>query len=293
MGPVQEAPQADTRSWAAETELVEAPNLFTRAIQHSRVTNWGPPLIALILALVLWQVVVVLTKTPDYLIAKPTQMFSATGAEFGLLMKELVPTVIETVLGFAASVVIGLPLAILVIYSRSVGKAVYPLVVISQVVPKIAIAPIFVILIGTGLLPKVIVAFLIAFFPIVINGVTGMQEVDPDMLEMVRSMGAGKGRAFVKVRFPGALPAIFSGMKIALTLAVVGAVVAEFVGASKGLGYILLVKQGNVETDAVYAILLVMTVMGLVLYGILEIVEAMLLRGRKKSMTETVSKFSM
>jgi NitT/TauT family transport system permease protein len=238
-------------------------------------------------------VVVDLTNTPSYLIAKPTEMFSATVHHFGLLMNQMWPTLIEVVLGFACSVAIALPIAIFIVYSRAVGRAVYPLVVASQVVPKVAIAPVFVILLGTGLFPKLILAFLIAFFPIVINTVTGLQGVDPEMLEMVRSMGAGQSRAFAKVRFPSALPSIFAGLKIAITLAVVGAVVAEFVGASKGLGYALLVAQGNVDTALVYADLLVMTVMGLILYGIVEIVEAILLRGRRTSALEVSGRFSM
>jgi NitT/TauT family transport system permease protein len=262
-------------------------------LQRLRIASWGPPVLVLVLALVLWEVVVDLTNTPSYLIAKPTEMFSATVHHFGLLMNQMVPTLIEVVLGFACSVAIALPIAIFIVYSRAVGKAVYPLVVASQVVPKVAIAPVFVILLGTGLFPKLILAFLIAFFPIVINTVTGLQGVDREMLEMVRSMGAGQARAFAKVRFPAALPSTFAGLKIAMTLAVVGAVVAEFVGASKGLGYSLLVAQGNVDTALVYADLLVMTVMGLVLYGALEVLEAILLRGRRAPTAEAAGRYSM
>lgn len=295
MAPVrQEARLATVGAWAHEPEFeLDGSGVASRWAQRSRIGRWGPPLVVLILALVLWEVVVDLTNTPGYLIAKPTQMFSATANNFSLLMNQMWPTLLEVVLGFAISVAIAIPIAIFVVYSKAVGRAVYPLVVASQVVPKVAIAPVFVILLGTGLVPKLILAFLIAFFPIVINTVTGLQGVDPEMLEMVRSMGAGKSRAFAKVRFPCALPSIFAGLKIAITLAVVGAVVAEFVGASKGLGYSLLVAQGNVDTPLVYADLLVMTVMGLILYGIVEVVEAILLRGRRTSTAEASGRFSI
>jgi len=292
MAPVrQEAQLGTVTPWAPVAGHVDAAS--PSWLERLRVGRWAPPLVVLILALVLWEVVVDLTNTPSYLIAKPTEMFSATANNFHLLMTQMWPTLYEVVLGFACSVAIALPIAIFIVYSRAAGRAVYPLVVASQVVPKVAIAPVFVILLGTGLFPKLILAFLIAFFPIVINTVTGLQGVDPEMLEMVRSMGAGKTRAFAKVRFPAALPSIFAGLKIAMTLAVVGAVVAEFVGASKGLGYSLLVAQGNVDTALVYADLLVMTVMGLVLYGILEIVEAILLRGRRAPTAEASSHYSM
>jgi NitT/TauT family transport system permease protein len=294
MAPVRQEEQlVATQPRAFTQEPTTDASAASRWMRRSRVGRWGPPLAMLILALVLWEVVVDLTNTPSYLIAKPTEMFSATVHHFGLLMNQMWPTLIEVVLGFACSVAIALPIAIFIVYSRAVGRAVYPLVVASQVVPKVAIAPVFVILLGTGLFPKLILAFLIAFFPIVINTVTGLQGVDPEMLEMVRSMGAGQSRAFAKVRFPSALPSIFAGLKIAITLAVVGAVVAEFVGASKGLGYALLVAQGNVDTALVYADLLVMTVMGLILYGIVEIVEAILLRGRRTSALEVAGRFSM
>lgn len=294
MAPLRQEARLEAASpWAPAPDFAGSAEAARPWLQRTRIGKWGPPLLVLILALVLWEVVVDLTHTPGYLVAKPTQMFSATVHHFSLLMTQMVPTLVEVVLGFACSVAIALPIAIFIVYSRAVGRAVYPLVVASQVVPKVAIAPVFVILLGTGLLPKLILAFLIAFFPIVINTVTGLQAVDPEMLEMVRSMGAGQGRAFAKVRFPTALPSIFAGLKIAMTLAVVGAVVAEFVGASKGLGYSLLVAQGNIDTALVYADLLVMTVMGLVLYAILEVVEAILLRGRRAPAAEVSSRFSM
>lgn len=294
MAPVRQEAQLGTAApWSPVPGHPVGERAARRTIQRLRLGSWGPPVLVLILALVLWEVVVDLTNTPEYLVAKPSQMFSATANNFSLLMNQMVPTLVEVVLGFACSVAIALPIAIFIVYSRAAGRAVYPLVVASQVVPKVAIAPVFVILLGTGLFPKLILAFLIAFFPVVINTVTGLQGVDPEMLEMVRSMGAGRPKAFAKVRFPCALPSIFAGLKIAMTLAVVGAVVAEFVGASKGLGYSLLVAQGNVDTALVYADLLVMTVMGLVLYAILEIVEALLLRGRRAPTAEFSGRYSI
>jgi len=254
--------------------------------------KWVPSLALLLIIVAIWQAVIVLFKVPSYLIASPSAIGSELASHWSLLLTQAEPTAIEVIVGFACSLLIAFPLAIMVVYFGIVGRAVYPLIVTSQVVPKVAVAPVFVILLGIGLFPKVLVVFLISFFPIVISTVLGLRSTDPEMLEMVQSMGAGKVKAFVKVRFPDALPVIFSGIKVSITLAVVGAIVAEFVGASQGLGYLILEATGEVETSLVYADLVVMTAMGVILYGFVEVAEALVLRGRRLPASEQKAMFT-
>jgi NitT/TauT family transport system permease protein len=179
----------------------------------------------------------------------------------------------EVIWGYLLSIVIGIPLALAIFLSPFFARTVYPLLVSSQAMPKTAIAPLFVVWFGFGLLPKVLIAFLIAFFPIVINTVVGLASIEPEKLYLARSMGMSPMTTFFKIRLPQALPAIFGGLKIAITLAVVGAVVGEFVGAEAGLGYLLLVANGNLNTPLLFAGLVGLTVIGVVAFMLVEIAE--------------------
>jgi NitT/TauT family transport system permease protein len=186
-------------------------------------------------------------------------------------------TLYETVLGFVLACVIGLVTAVLIAYSRTMDKALYPLVLVAQVIPKIAIAPLLVVWFGTDLRPKVILAVLIAFFPIVISGVAGLRSTDPELLDLSATMGASRWQTFRKIRFPNALPHLMAGLKVAVTLAVVGAVVGEFVGASEGLGYVLLLANGNLDAPLLFADLILMSVIGILLFAVVEVAEALLI----------------
>ncbi len=191
-------------------------------------------------------------------------------AEFGkdgpLLVETLGITLLETIIGFVVASVVGLVCAIAIVYSRGVERTLYPLLLAAQVVPKIAIAPLFVVWLGFGITPKILVAVLIAFFPVVISGVAGLRAVDPELLDLAATMGAKPWDSFAKIRFPNAMPHIFAGLKVAVTLAVVGAVVGEFVGANSGLGYIVMSSNGNLNTPQLFAALIAMSVIGIVLF---------------------------
>src|SRR4029077_12604985 len=160
------------------------------------------------------------------------------------------------IIGFGVAVLVGIPAATLMIYSEWFRRSVYPILLTAQVLPKVALAPLFIVWFGFGLLPKVLMTFLISFFPIVIDTLTGLNSVRPESLMLIRSMGGTRWQSFWKIRLPGALPSIFGGFKVAITFAVVGTIVAEFVGSDHGLGYILVLARGNLDTVTVFAAIL-------------------------------------
>jgi NitT/TauT family transport system permease protein len=179
--------------------------------------------------------------------------------------------------GFVLSVVIGIPLATVIVFSRFAERMLYPPMIASQAIPKVAIAPLFVVWMGFGVMPKIWIAFLIAFFPVVIDTVVGLRSVQPEMLQLGRSMGGGTLRVFLKLRLPNALPNIFAGLKVAIALAVVGAITGEFVGSQSGLGYLLTSASGQMDTALVFAVLVVISVIATLLFMIIEAVEKLVI----------------
>jgi NitT/TauT family transport system permease protein len=177
------------------------------------------------------------------------------------------------ILGYLLSILVGVPLALAIFLWPAFARSFYPLLVSSQAVPKTAIAPLFVIWLGFGILPKVLIAFLIAFFAIVISTVVGLGSIEPEKIYLARSMGMSPTMTFFKIRLPQALPSIFGGLKVAMTLAVVGTVVGEFVGSDSGLGYLLLIANGNLDTPLLFAGFVGLTVIGGTLYLLIEAAE--------------------
>jgi NitT/TauT family transport system permease protein len=230
------------------------------------------PIILILAVLALWQAAVAVFRIPKYLIPAPgavLQQFS----DWPRLLRESLVTTYASLGGFLLSVLVGIPCAVAIAYSRSIESFLYPILVFSQTIPKIAIAPLFIVWFGFGVLPKVIVAFLLGFFPVVVSTVTGFKSVESDMLDLVRSMKATRLQMFLKISFPHALPHIFSGLKVSITLAVVGAVVGEFVGANSGIGYLLQLANGNFDLPLMFAGLFVLSIVGVILFVALELVE--------------------
>nr|WP_231127162.1 ABC transporter permease [Motilibacter aurantiacus] len=194
-----------------------------------------------------------------------------------MLLEHTWVTTQETIIGFVLATVIGVATAVLLVYSKTAEKALYPLILFAQVIPKIAIAPILVVWFGFGLTPKIVLAVLIAFFPVVVSGVAGLRSVDPELLELSATMGASRWKTFTKIRFPTSLPQLMSGLKVAVTLAVVGAVVGEFVGADRGLGYVLLLASGNLDAPLLFADLILMSAIGILLFVAIEALEGLLI----------------
>jgi NitT/TauT family transport system permease protein len=237
---------------------------------------WRP--LALIAACgLLWWLVTALGRVPGYLVPSPGRTWRVMVEQGGYLWQNTLTTTGETLVGFVLAAVAGVLAAVVMVYSVTVERTLYPLLLFAQVVPKIAIAPLFIVWLGFGTPPKIVVAVLMAFFPIVISGVTGLRSVDPELLELVATMGAKPLQTFRKIRFPAALPHLFSGLKVAATLAVTGAVVGEFVGANEGLGYVILQANGNLDTPMLFAGLIIMSLLGVLLFAVIEVAEHLLL----------------
>jgi NitT/TauT family transport system permease protein len=177
------------------------------------------------------------------------------------------------VLGFALSVVGGILVAVLITYSSILRRSFYPIIVVSQVVPKISIAPLFIVWFGTGTMSSLLLAFLIAFFPMAINSALGFQSIDEDIHRMARTFMGSRWQIFWKIRMPNALPYIFSGMKISITLAIIGVIVSEFVASQEGIGYLIKLAGGLLDTPLMMAAITVLSISGLALYGLIAVAE--------------------
>jgi NitT/TauT family transport system permease protein len=237
------------------------------------VRGWGAPLLTLSLVIAAWQVAVVGFRVPEYLLPAPSGIAAAMVAEWRYLAIHSAVTLYEILWGFLLAVVVGIPLAMLIVYSPMIERSVYPLLVATQAVPKIAVAPLLIFWAGLGLFPKILVAFAISFFPIVIDTVVGLRAVEPELLYLARSMGAGERKIFLKIRFPSALPNVFAGLKVSVTLATVGAIVGEFIQADRGLGYALQQATSVINTQLAFATIFLLAVMGIALFVAVEALE--------------------
>jgi NitT/TauT family transport system permease protein len=235
------------------------------------------PILLIVAIFVLWELVIRVFRIPPYLIPAPLAVAKMLVAEWPRLWQNGLFTAYATLGGFALSILIGIPIAMIIAYSRLVESYVYPLLVFSQSVPKIAIAPLFVVWFGFGIFPKVISAFLLGFFPVVVATVMGFKSIEPDMIDLARSMRASRWQMFIKFSLPQALPSIFSGLKVSATLAVVGAVVGEFVGSNSGIGYVLQIANGNFDLPLMFAALFVLSMMGVILFALVDLAEKLMI----------------
>ena len=229
-------------------------------------------LIALVVLLLLWELAVDLGRIPVFVLPAPRNIWASIVKNWSALLAHSWVTLLETLAGFGLSVVIGIPLAFFIVYSRIFDRIIYPMLVASQAVPKVALAPILLVALGYGIAPKIIVAFLIAFFPVVINTAVGLTQVDEELLDLGRVFGAPTWKVFLKIRLTNALPYVLSALKITATAAVVGAVVGEFVASQAGLGMVIVNAQTNLNTPVAFAALVWISIVGLVLYGLVGLV---------------------
>ncbi|MEA1844601.1 ABC transporter permease [Agrobacterium tumefaciens] len=222
---------------------------------------------------VVWEIAVRALKVPEYILPAPSRVFADLFNNIPIVFTASLYTLQPMVLGFLVAVVMGTLLALLVVYSRPFEAIFYPLLVILQIIPKIAIAPLFIIWVGFGLPSKILLVFLLSFFPIVVNSIVAFKSIEPEVYDLAKSYRAGRLKIFWKVELPGALPSLFAGFKVAAALSATAAVVAEFVASDNGLGYLLLNYNGNMNTSMTFAVIIVLSLLGLLLYGIVELIE--------------------
>ena len=235
------------------------------------------PAIGFIVILVIWQGYTSLSGITRIVLPSPLDIMQASIQHYDLLLAATWPTLIETLLGFALALLIGIPLAVCVANSRVLNLALYPILVATQSVPKVAIAPIILVWFGLGIESKLALAFLVAFFPVVVDTATGLQATPAGLLELARSLRASPAQVFFKVQMPAALPFVFAGAKVAITLAVIGAVIGEFIGAVAGLGNLLLTANSQLEGPLAWAALIWLSALGIILFSIVALVERILM----------------
>lgn len=223
--------------------------------------------------LLTWEILVRLANVPPYILPPPSQILFDLWRRAPRLATAAAYTLQPMLLGYLAAVVFGVAIALVIAFSRRLEGVVYPLLVFFQIVPKIAIAPLFIIWFGFGLTPKVLLVFLLSFFPVVVSAITAFRSVDADIVDLARSTGASRVRTFWKVQLPHALPTLFTGFKVAAALSATAAVVAEFVASDNGLGFLLLEYNGALDTSMTFATIIVLSALGLALYGIVELIE--------------------
>ena len=243
-------------------------------MMRSRVmAEYVVPALTLLGALVLWEAAIRVFKVPNFIMPAPSAIVGEGWEWRYRFVGHTWVTLYETLGGFALSIVVGVPLAVLIVYSPTLRSALYPLIVLMQSVPKIAIAPVLLLVIGHGEFPKVIVAFLVAFFPVVVDTATGLAATPPELLDLSRSYRASAFKTFMKVRLPMALPFFFAGAKVAITLSVIGAVVGEFVGSDQGLGYVILSSTSYWKTEVAFSSMILLSLMAILLFGAVELIE--------------------
>lgn len=230
-------------------------------------------IVSLVCVALLWQLAVTIFPIKSYLLPSPVEIGSTMISQFPFQAQHALVTLREVLVGFGIAVLIGIPTAVAITFLPVVEKLFYPILVATQAVPKVAVAPLFLVWFGFGEAPKVAMAAVIAVFPVIVDTAVGLRAIDPDMVRLARSMRAGPLKTFWKVRLPVALPNIFAGLKMAMTFAVIGAVVGEFVAGTSGLGYLIQAATGTLQTTVAFASVVLLSLMGIVLFLIVEALE--------------------
>jgi putative hydroxymethylpyrimidine transport system permease protein len=246
------------------------------------VTQVWPPLALLAAAVAAWELGVRLGHVPGYLVPSPGAVAASLHDDAHLLVSATLVTIREVVAGYAIAVVCALAIAVLLHFSTALRRALLPLLLLSQAIPTVLLAPILAILLGYGIEPKLVVVAVVCFFPIVVNAVDGLRSTDPQFLLLMRSLHAGRMATFRRVEVPSAVPAIFSGARIAATYAAVGAVFAEWAGSSAGLGFVILQAEPALDTARIFAAVLVLSAIALALYALVTLTERLVIPWHKE-----------
>ena len=231
------------------------------------------PLVVVLLIGVIWEASVRTFAIPGYLLPAPSEIYTQTMAMGGVMWGNTLSTLQTTLLGFAVSLAVSFPLAVAITASPLAANAIYPLLVVTQSIPKVALAPILVVAFGANELSRVLVAFLVAFFPLVISIATGLLVLPPELIELGRSLKATRLQELLRLRLPFAVPFVFSGLKLSMTFSVIGAVVGEFVAAERGLGYQILTAMAFFKTAVAFGAVIILSVLGIVLFQAVVLIE--------------------
>ena len=242
-----------------------------------RLLWWLWPTILVLALMGVWQSAVKIFEIPHWKLPEPWAIAKEILESRELLLRHTWVTLQEVLIGFFIALTAGITLAGMIAYSQTFQRTIYPIVIASQTIPIIVISPLLLIWVGYGLAPKVIIVALIAFFPIVVNASDGMRGVDGDMVKLMRTLGASRWQIFVKVQVPTSLPFLFSGMKVAITASVIGAVVGEWVGANAGLGYLTKLSVPLFQTARSFAAVAILAIMGVMLFTTVSLLERLLL----------------
>lgn len=235
--------------------------------------EYSPAVAAFVALVAAWEAGVRLGEVPAFVLPAPSAILAKLLVDLPLLGPHTLATLQEIVVGYLVAAGGGLLAAVLIVQFRTVERVVYPYIVASQTIPKIAIAPLLIIWLGAGMLPKILIVAVISFFPVTVNTVTGLRAVEENYLNLMRSVAATDAQVFLRLRFPYALPYVFAGLKLATTLSVLGAIVAEFMGASEGLGYLILSSTFNFEVARVFVALIVLVAIGVAFFGVISLLE--------------------
>jgi len=249
-----------------------------------------PPAIALTSAGFLWQVLVEVRHVPTYIVPAPLDVLKRLSSDFGFFAGHGIVTLFEAMSGFVIGCLIALVAAVLMSHSRYLERSILPLAILVKLTPVIAVAPLFVIWFGFGVMPKILIAALITFFPTLINGVTGFRSVDQGSLDFLRSLRASQREIFLKLRFPSALPYLFAAFRVSVPLSVIGAVVGEWFSADRGLGSVIIVANSNLDTITLFGAVFTLAFIGIGLTILVSILERKVLFWHESSMSDKTGK---
>ena len=246
-------------------------------LARSKAANIILPIAATVLLFLLWEILVFLLKIPPYNLPAPSAIVAASVSKSQAIWENSTQTLVTTLAGFILAIVAGVGLGFLIGYSRLAYVTLYPILVGFNTIPKVALVPLFAIWFGIGTIPAILTAFLLAFFPIAVNVALGLDTVEPEMKDVMRSLGASQIEIFQKIGFPHTLPYVFASLKVAISLAFVGTVISETVASNKGIGYLIVSASSNFDVPLGFAGLMILAVMGTLLYGIFAAAEKYLI----------------
>jgi len=242
----------------------------------------GPPALVVVLTIALWELIIRVFDVPTYIWSSPSLIAETVQERFSELLTHSGVTLVETLVGFFVAVVVGLAFGLLLHFSVLAKRSLYPLLIASQSIPTVVLAPVFVLVLGFGLWPKVAVVALFCFFPIVVSTIDGLTGVDREYIRMMLTLDATRMGIFRRVEFPSALPQIFTGTRVAATYAAIGAVFGEWAGSQAGLGWQMLQAKGRLDTALVFADIVFITIMALGLFGVVSLVERLTIPWARK-----------